>query len=121
MKISRIIYGLLTAALTWAYFMPWLIDHGQNFPGWATVLFSFFYFVGVSIAIVIFFTGYRAVGLSIFAGVIMIASNLLTGIFLGLSAAMGIGQLGAGFELAFITSLVYLILGPICGSKFETA
>ncbi len=120
MKISRIIYAVLVILLAWAYFQPWTVMNGQSFPGWATVLpFSFFYLVGFVMAAIIVLTGYRAVGLSIVAGILMFGSNLFAGIFFGLIAAANHSQLGSGFSYAFFLSLLFMFLGPICGSGFD--
>jgi hypothetical protein len=119
MKISRAIYAILTVALVWLYFQPWTVVSGQNFPGWSTVFLSFFYFVGLAMTIIVLFTGYRAVGLSIFAGILMVGNNLVSGIIFGLVAVANHSQFGWGFTYVFFLSLIFLILGPICGSGFD--
>ena len=123
----RITYGLLVLIALIAYFMPWINSGGQNIPGWATILpFSFTYFVGLVLGIVIFSTSYKAVGLSILAGILMISGVMITGVFIGLGVAFSQGtaggsQFGSGLGLAMIISLVYVILGPIAGNHFKKA
>ena len=103
--------------------MPWFSIHGQIFPGWATILpFSFTYFLGLILGIVILSTTYKPVGLTIFAGILMIIGVFVTGAFVGLGAALSGGsQLSGGFALAFIVSIIYAIVGPIAGNKFKKA
>jgi hypothetical protein len=119
MKISRIIYGAIVLLLAWAYFQPWMISGTQAFPGWSTVLLSFFYFVGLIMAFIVFSTGYRAVSFSIISGVLMVGNNLIIGVLLGLISLSKTSHFGTGFSYAFFLSIVFLILGPICGSGFD--
>ncbi len=122
-------YAVLVIIAVVAYVLPWMVIGNQNFPGWTMILpFSFAYFVGLILAIVILFTEYKAVGLSIFAGILMIISVLVSGVIIGLgvgfsaySQSGGSMQMGIGFNLATIISLVYTILGPIAGNQFKKA
>lgn len=103
-----------------AYFMPWI----NTVPGWATILpFSFTYFIGLILGIVIFATEYKPVGLSIFAGILMIIGVIVTGVLVGLIYSLSPNgpQFQGGFTIAFLISLVYVILGPIAGNKFKKA
>jgi len=127
MKVSRIIYAILVILAIVAYGMPWMITDGQSFPGWAMILpFTFGYFIGLILAVVILFTGYKAVGLSIFAGILMVISILISGVIIGLGAGLSSFShsgsdmpMGNGFELAAITSMVFVVLGPIMGNQFR--
>jgi len=105
--------------LGWAYFQPWMISVAQTFPGWSTILLSFFYFVGLIMASTVFFTGYRAVTFSIISGVLMIGNNLAVGVLLGLISLSRTSYFGTGFAYAFFLSFVFLILGPICAGGFD--
>ena len=119
----RITYGVLVLVALIAYFMPWINTGTQLLPGWATILpFSFAYFIGLILGIVIFSTTYKPVGLTILAGILMIIGVIVTGALIGFtSAASGSSQFGGGFSIALIVSLVYVILGPIAGNKFKKA
>jgi hypothetical protein len=120
MKISRILYGILVGVSVWAYFQPWSVLGGQTVIGFATILpFSFLYFIGLILGIVILFTGYRATGLSIFAGILMIGGTLITGMLMGLLSLGGNVTLETGFMTALICSFAYPILGGILGHQFD--
>jgi len=120
MKLSRIIYGILVGVSVLAYFQPWAIMGGQLMIGFATILpFSFFYFIGLILGIVIFFTGYRATGLSIFAGILMFLGTLITGVVLGFTTLSGQVTLEPWFAYAFALSFVFPILAPILGHQFD--
>ncbi len=120
MKMSRLIYGLLLAALIWSYFKPWTVIGGQPLPGWAVIIpLSFFYFLGLVLGVIVLFTGYRAVRLSIWSGILMFGNNLIAGLFFGLISATEHTELGAGFTMAFFMSLIFLIIGPISASGFD--
>lgn len=127
MKGWKITYGLLVALAVISYFMPWMSIGSESFPGWGLILpFSFPYFVGLILAIVVLFTEYKAVGLSIFAGILMIISILVSGVMIGFGAGLSAYahstdpmEMGSGFQLATLVSLVYVILGPIVGNKFK--
>lgn len=121
MKISRFLYGLLVALLVWSYFQPWTILGGQSFPGWSTLLISIGFFVGLVLSIIVLFTGYRATGMSILSGLFMFGNNLILGVGFGLLSLDGKTKFGDGFAYAFFLSLIFLILGPIFGSRFTTS
>lgn len=122
MKISRIIYALLTTLLVWFYFQPWTIMGGQSFIGIAVIIpLSFFYFVGLIMAIIVLFTGHRAVKWSLIGGILMFGNNLIAGIMFGIIAATNHTQLGTGFVYTSFLSLIFMILGPIFASRFDTS
>ena len=119
MKIFRMIYGLFALAFLVLYFQPWLVINGQTLAGWTTIFpFSFFYFIGVVLTIIVSVTRYRAVGLSILAGIFMFGNSLVMGIFIGLLSIDKMTKFGSGFAYAFFLSLLFLVLGPIFASKF---
>jgi len=119
-KISRILYGILILVSIWSYFQPWSVLDGQTVIGFATVLpFSFSYFIGLILGIVILFTGYRATGLSIFAGILMIIGTLVAGMLMGLLSLGGNVTLETGFMTALICSFTFPIFGGILGHQFD--
>ena len=120
--ISRFIYGILVAIAGWAYFMPWIVINGsQSMPGWAILPFTAPYFIGLVLGIVIFFTGYKAIGLSLFAGFCMIGSVIAAAFIGGLGAYTHSGQITPQLNFAFYATLAYLIIGSIVGSSFSTS
>ncbi len=127
MSSWRIIYGGLVIIAIIAYFMPWADNGQQALFGWQMILpLSFTYFIGLILGIVIFATNYKPVGLSIFAGILMIIGVVISGGLIGVGVAFSNGsaggyQFGSGIELAALISLVYAILGPIAGNNFKKA
>ena len=124
----RITYAVLCVLALVAYFMPWATMGDTSYSGWSGIVpFTFTYFIGLIIALVVLFTRYKAVGLTIFAGILMFIGVLggiaIAGVAGGLSEAAGGGaaHTGGGMVFAFLISVAYTILGAIAGNKFKKA
>ena len=125
----KITYGILVLIALVAFVMPWMNAGGQSIAGWEMIIpFSFTYLIGLILAIIILFTSYKPVGLTIFAGILMligvIASGTVVGFIAGMSQAAqtaGGPEVGSGVGLAMLISLFYTILGPIAGNHFKKA
>ncbi len=124
----RITYGILSLLALWAFFSPWSRMGTATYTGLNYVVpFSLTYLIGLVLAFIVLFTGYRAIGLTITAGILMflgvIGGVIGAGISGGLSQATGgaSAHTAGGIAFAFLISIVYAILGSIAGNKFKKA
>lgn len=127
MSISKIIYGVLVLAAIIALFMPWTVMDGKGYSGLTFIFLpSLGFFIGIVLSIVILFTGYKSIGLSIVAGLLMLLSVGVSLVILGASIALsnsgrtsGLNTFGNGYALAIIISILFPIIAPIAGSRFK--
>jgi hypothetical protein len=116
----KIVYAILILINIVSYSLTWYRVGEQKFSGWNMMVpFTITFFFGVLLGIVILFTNYKIIGLTILAGILMILGVIGGIIGAGLHAGVsGINyKIGDGLVLSFINSILYIILGPICGRK----
>jgi len=124
----RVLYGILCLLALWAFLSPWTKIDGTTYTGLSFVVpFSLTYLIGLVLAFVVLFTAYRAVGLTITAGILMLLG--VVGGVLGAGIAGGLAQVAGktgahvatGLVSALLISIIYTIAGAIIGNRFKKA
>ena len=119
----KITYGLLLLIVLIAYLLPWYKSADKTLSGIEFILpFTLTYFIGLILGVIVLFTSYKPIGITIVAGIL-----ILVGIIGGLigSGIMGVIEensqieTGAGLVLAIIIFIPYIIVSSIAANKMK--
>ena len=129
MNKFKIFYTFLWLLALIAYSIPWAeietYSGVKTFDGWSfTVPFSFTYVIGLALGLLVILANWKPALSSVLAGILMLIGVI--GGESGYALAEGVCALEggravvlSGMGLAFIVSIVYIVLGGYIGKKLE--